>query len=139
MRKLTYLAVLEPSESGYGVYYPDLPGCISNGNNIEEAQINAKEALELHVYGIEKDNSELPAPSRDLKTKDIEGCIVAPVTIYPDLVRNEMANRRVKTNVTIPSWLKDIAEANGVNYSRLLEASLMDYLGLWDKNMESRN
>ncbi len=134
MRKLTYLAVLEPSNNGYSVYYPDFPGCISSGNNFEEVQKNAKESLELHVYGMEKDNEDIPVPSHDLKPKDIEGCIVAPVTIYPDLVRNEMANRRVKTNVTIPSWLKDMAEANGVNYSRLLEVSLMDYLGLSKKD-----
>ena len=57
MRKLTY------SEGGYGIYYPDLSGCISYGANIEEAQINAQEALQLHVYGMEKDGKELPEPS----------------------------------------------------------------------------
>lgn len=55
MRKLSYLVVLEPSEEGYGVYFSDLPGCISYGNSIEEARKNATEALELHVYGMEKD------------------------------------------------------------------------------------
>lgn len=38
MRKLTYLAILEPSSDGYGVYFPDIPGCISFGDNIETAQ-----------------------------------------------------------------------------------------------------
>ena len=56
MRKLTYLAVLEPSDDGgFGVYFPDLPGCISYGSDLEEAIANAKEALELHIYGMEKD------------------------------------------------------------------------------------
>ena len=41
-----------------------------------------------------------------------------------------MDNRRVKTNITIPAWLKELAEQNGVNYSRLLETALMDCLGL---------
>lgn len=131
MRKLTYLAVLEPSQSGgYGVYYPDLPGCISFGSDIEEAQKNAKEVLELHVYGMEKDNEALPVPSLVLNTEDINGCVVVAITIFPDLVKNEMSNRRVKTNTTIPAWLKDLGEANNVNYSRLLEVSLLDYLGL---------
>ncbi|WMJ88906.1 type II toxin-antitoxin system HicB family antitoxin [Anaerocolumna sp. MB42-C2] len=137
MRKLTYLAVLEPSKDGYGVYYPDLPGCISTGNDIEDAQKNAKEALELHVYGMEKGNKKLPLPTYSLKTKDIEGRIVTPITIFPDIVRNDQDNRRVKTNVTIPLWLKDKAEASGVNYSRLLEVSLMDYLGLTGKDLRS--
>lgn len=140
MRKLTYLAILEPSKSGgYGVFYPDLPGCISFGTDIEEAQRNAKEVLKLHIYGMEKERKELPVPSTFLSSEDTNGRIVTPVKIFPDMVRNEMANKRVKTNVTIPSWLKTLAEANDVNYSRLLEVSLMDYLGLLPKDIESRN
>lgn len=56
MRKITYLAVMEPTKDGYSVYYPDLPGCISFGTTIDEAQKQAAEALELHVYGMEKDH-----------------------------------------------------------------------------------
>lgn len=130
MRKLTYLAVLEPSDDGYGVFYPDLPGCISFGETIEEAQQMAKKALELHIYGMEKDGDPIPEPSKVLDPEDIEGCIVTAITILPDLVKTEMNNRRVKTNVTIPSWLKDLAESHHVNYSKLLEASLLDYLNI---------
>ena len=46
------------------------------------------------------------------------------------MVKNELDNRRVKTNVTIPAWLKEIAEKEDVNYSRLLEIALVDYLGI---------
>lgn len=130
MRKLTYLAVLEPTKDGYSIFFPDLPGCISLADDLDEAQKNAKEALELHVYGIEKDNEELTLPSETLSKEDTEGCIVLPVTIFPDLVANEMDNRRVKTNVTIPSWLKEIAEKSNVNYSKLLEFALIEYLNI---------
>lgn len=130
MRSLTYLAVLEPSEGGYGVFFPDLPGCISFGETIPDAQRNAREALELHAYGMEKDGDALPEPARQLAAEDIEGCVVTAVTIFPDIVRNEMENRRVKTNVTIPLWLKELAETQKVNYSKLLENSLLEYLGV---------
>lgn len=130
MRKITYLAVLEPDNGGYGVFFPDLPGCVSYGNNLEEAQINAKEALELHVYGLEKESEKLPEPSKNLDSELCSGNYVAPITVFPDMVKNEMDNRRVKTNVTIPAWLKDLAEEAGVNYSKLLESSLIDYLSL---------
>lgn len=130
MRNLTYLAVLEPSSDGYGVYFPDLPGCISFGENVLDAQKNAQEALELHIYGMEKDRDPLPAPSVQLTPEDTEGCIVTAVTIFPDIVKNDMENRRVKTNVTIPLWLKELAETQNVNYSKLLENSLREYLGV---------
>lgn len=130
MRSLTYLAVLEPSSDGYGVFFPDLPGCISFGTTIADAQQHAREALELHIYGMEKDGDVIPAPSDQLDVEDIAGCIVTAVTIFPDLVRHEMDNRRVKTNVTIPLWLKELAETRKVNYSKLLENSLIEYLGV---------
>ena len=55
MRKVSYPAVFEPSGEGYGVYFPDLPGCISYGDSYEDAQRAAAEALGLHLYGMEKD------------------------------------------------------------------------------------
>ncbi len=65
MRKLTYFAIFEPTEAGYSVYFPDLPGCISFGKNFEEAQKEAADALRLHLYGMEKDGEEIPLPSKE--------------------------------------------------------------------------
>jgi len=42
MRKLTCLAVLEPSTDGYGVFFPDLPGCISFGKDYRRGSANGK-------------------------------------------------------------------------------------------------
>lgn len=130
MKKVSYPAVFEPSGNGYSVYFPDLPGCISYGESYEDAQKEASEALGLHLYGMEKDGDVIPEPSKKPKidAETAPGYLVSLVTVFPDLVRNEIDNRRIKTNVTLPTWLKDAAEQEGVNYSRLLEAALMDYL-----------
>ena len=132
MRKLTYLAVFEPLEQGYSVYFPDLPGCASHGDSFDEALREAGDALALHIYGLEKDGDSIPEPSVSpaLDPSTAAGYLIAPVSVFPDLVRNELDNRAVKTNLTIPSWLKEIAEEEGVNYSKLLQAALIDYLGL---------
>lgn len=129
MLSITYLAVLEPGADGtYSVFFPDLPGCFSYGDNLEEAQRMASEAASLHIYGLECDNEEIPVPSVTLPREDTEGNIVMPVTIHPDLFRMKKDNERVKTNITLPAWLKRMAEDQKVNYSRLLEAALIDYL-----------
>ena len=133
MRKLTYPAVFEPNgKGGYGVYFPDLPGCATVGDDFESAQANAVEVLELHLYGMEKDGDTIPAPSKNpvAYPETESGYFLSFVTIYPDIVKNEMDNRRVRTNITIPYWLKEAAEDKGVNYSRLLETALIDYLGI---------
>ncbi len=129
MLNLTYLAVLEPGEDGsYGISFPDLPGCFSFADNLAEAEQMAAEAAELHVYGMEKDGEAIPEPSTSLSPEVTAGMVVMPVTLHPDMYRLKRDNERVKTNTTLPAWLKRIAEEQKVNYSRLLEAALLDYL-----------
>ena len=128
MNKMTYLAVFEPdSENGYNVFFPDLPGCISYGSNIDNAKKNATEALSLHIYGIQEDGEKLPEPQESIINTKQGDCIFA-ITIFPELVKNEMDNRRVKTNCTIPSYLKKAGEKAGLNFSKILECSLKDLL-----------
>lgn len=48
--------ILEPSEEGgYTVFVPALPGCISEGDNIDEALENITEAIELYLEPVEED------------------------------------------------------------------------------------
>jgi predicted RNase H-like HicB family nuclease len=48
--------VLEPSpEGGYTVYVPSLPGCISEGDSLEEALENIREAIDLYLEPVEDD------------------------------------------------------------------------------------
>lgn len=118
MLNLTYLAVLESGEDGsYSVSFPDLPGCFSYGKNLTEAQQMAEEAASLHVYGMERDGDEIPTPSLNLSRENTDGNVVIPVTIHPDLYRTKRDDERIKTNITLPAWLKRIAEERKVNYS----------------------
>ncbi|RLA78913.1 MAG: type II toxin-antitoxin system HicB family antitoxin [Deltaproteobacteria bacterium] len=53
---MKFKVVLEPSEEGgYTAYVPALPGCISEGETIEEALKNIKEAIELYLEPVEDD------------------------------------------------------------------------------------
>jgi predicted RNase H-like HicB family nuclease len=46
--------VLEPSEDGgYTVYVPSLPGCISEGDDVEDSLRNIQEAIELYLEPID--------------------------------------------------------------------------------------
>ncbi|MDR2671509.1 MAG: type II toxin-antitoxin system HicB family antitoxin, partial [Oscillospiraceae bacterium] len=112
MRKLTYFAVFEPSIDGaYSVYFPDVPGCISIGDNLEHATKMAQKALGLHLYALEKNHDPFPVSSKHVtvEPETNAGWVVSPVTVYPDIVKNNLDNRAVKTNVTLPAWLKELA------------------------------
>lgn len=53
---MKFRVVLEPSdEGGYTVYVPSLPGCISEGDTVEEALENIQEAIELYLEPVEDD------------------------------------------------------------------------------------
>jgi len=84
---------------------------------------------------MEKDGEEIPTPSKVPKvdSETAAGYIISPISVFPGIVRNELDNRAVKTNLTIPAWLKEIAEAQGVNYSKIFQSALMDYLGINQK------
>ncbi|MCL2556906.1 MAG: type II toxin-antitoxin system HicB family antitoxin [Treponema sp.] len=129
MKKFTYLAVFEKSETGFGVYFPDVPGCISCGDDFDHALRMAKEALGLHLYGMERDGDSMPERT-DAMPEIGPGDLAVSVSVYPDLVREEIRSRREKTTITIPRWLKIEAEAEGLNFSRLLEAALKERLGI---------
>ena len=128
MKKITYFAVFEKSKTGFGVYFPDIPGCITCGDDFNHSMRMAEEVLGLHLYGMEKDGKSLPQRTDNIPELG-SGDIVAAVSVFPALVKDEMENRREKTTVTIPHWLKSAAEAEGLNYSRLLETAIKETLG----------
>jgi predicted RNase H-like HicB family nuclease len=59
-----YVAIVEDSgpDKAVGVWFPDLPGCFSGGDNIDEALRNASEAVALYAEALAKDGRPLPAP-----------------------------------------------------------------------------
>lgn len=135
MKKAVYTAVFEPSATGgYGVYFPDLPGCTSMGDTYAEALSNAEEALGLHLWGMADDGDTIPEPTYPPYADVPEGALYVSVIVYPDLVKREMDNRAIRTNVSIPAWLKSASEAAGLNYSQVLQAALIDCLNARPQN-----
>lgn len=123
--RYVYPAVLT-YEDGYeiAVTFPDLPGCATSGETDTEALMMAKEALGLHLWGMENDGDELPTPS---PIRDIEleaGEIVALVEVYMPSVRLSQENRSVNRTVTLPAWLNAQAMERGVNFSQVLQDAL---------------
>lgn len=130
-----YPAIFEPcEESGYTVTFPDLPGCITEGDNLKEAMYMAKDALELYIYNLEDDNEEISVPSKPEDIKVSNGSFVVPIEAYMPLIRQEMSNKAVKKTLTIPYWLNKIAEEKKVNFSQILQTALKEQLNIKDYN-----
>lgn len=59
-----YVAIVEDAgpDKAVGVWFPDLPGCFSAGDDIDEALRNAKDAIALYAEALAKEGRSLPAP-----------------------------------------------------------------------------
>lgn len=55
-----FLVVIEKTDNNYSAYSPDLPGCVATGKTREEVERNMREAIEMHIKGLQEDN--LPVP-----------------------------------------------------------------------------
>ena len=115
-------------EDGISIFFPDLDGCVSFGENEQKAFYNAKEALTLHLYGMEQDNDPIPEPTmiKDVSLDDNEQAVF--IEAFMPAFRAKQANKFVKKTLTIPEWLNIVAEKNGVNFSQLLQGALKQHL-----------
>ena len=115
---------------GISIEFPDLPGCIPCAKTSEEAFRNAKEALGLHLFGMEQDDDTIPAPTPVQDLRPESGGVLAMVDVFMPSVRDRINNRVVKKTLTIPAWLNREAEAANVNFSQVLQDGLKRYLGV---------
>ncbi|HHW41610.1 MAG TPA: type II toxin-antitoxin system HicB family antitoxin [Syntrophomonadaceae bacterium] len=133
MAKYIFPAVFDPGNDGtpgYTVTFPDLPGCITEGSDINEAMAMAKDALAGFLYGMEEDGEAIPIPSDPSKINLPPGAFIALVEAWTDIVKDEMENKTVKKTLTIPKWLNDAAEKQGINFSHVLQFALKQQLGI---------
>ena len=63
---MEYVVIYEKGDNSYGAYVPDLPGCITVGETLEETQTLIQEAIEFHIEGLQEDGEDVPQPSLNL-------------------------------------------------------------------------
>lgn len=129
----SYLATFDFAQDGISVEFPDLPGVFTCGETEQEAYENAVEALGLHLFGLEEDGDEIPQPRKisELSLEQNHQVIVL-VTVNMPLVRARVQRASVKKTLTIPKWLNDLGELNGINFSALLQEAIKEKLNIKD-------
>jgi predicted RNase H-like HicB family nuclease len=95
-----YIALIhKDAGSDFGVSFPDVPGCVTAGFDLDDAQRMAEEALALHLEGLKEDGDPIPEPS-SLETVMADQENRSGVVI---LVRaSQKAARIVRVNMTVP-------------------------------------
>lgn len=128
----TYPALFQVADDGISISFPDLPGCLPCADTMDEAFYNAREALELHLYGMEEDGEHIPEPSPVSSIHPGNNEVIAMIEAWMPPFRERMANKAINKTVTIPRWLDTLAKRENVNFSHIFQQSLKEYLGVTD-------
>lgn len=121
----------------YGVTVPDLPGCFSAGDTLEEALVCVRQAIDLHLEGVIEDGGELPTPQPIVNHRtnaDFANGIWALVDI--DVSRFD--GRTEKINITVPRrvlvQIDAYAKAHGATRSGFLVDAARRVMGSTQHN-----
>ena len=130
MNKLFYPAIFhQAEEGGYWITFPDLPECMTQGDDMQHAYEMAFEALGLAITSRQAEQAEIPVASKpfSIELEQNEFCVVIEFDLLAYKKRTN--SRAVKKTLTIPEWLNEEATALGINFSQVLQAALMEIIG----------
>ena len=130
MSKLFYPAIFHTAEEGgFWVSFPDLPECLTEGGDMQQAYEMAVEALGLTLVGRKEERIEIPKPTQVDKVDTEDGTLV--IVEFDMLEYQKKHNSRaVKKTLSIPEWLNEEATARGVNFSQVLQEALLVKLNI---------
>lgn len=69
---MQYLVVVEKGPSSFGAYVPDLPGCVAAGESKDEVLALIRDAIELHLEGLQENGQPIPLPSSTSELVEVE-------------------------------------------------------------------
>lgn len=116
-------------EGGYSIFFPDVPGCYSQGESIQECCEMAEDALNLMLWDMEESKTPIstPTPIKKIQEQypdDIVTLVKADTLAY----RRLYDTKAVKKTLSIPRWLDTLAQEHGINFSNVLQQALMKEL-----------
>ena len=125
--KVIYPAIFKPftdQSGGYVVEFPDLPGCVTEGKNLEQAIEMGIDAASGWILGELEDGEQIPRASEYSEITAEKGCMINMLLLDMDAYAEKYGEKAVRKNLTIPAWLNTFAEKNNINFSKLLQDAL---------------
>lgn len=68
---MRYAIVIEKAGSNYSAYVPDLPGCITTGQTVEETERNIREDIQFHLEALCEDGLPIPKPQSQVEYVEV--------------------------------------------------------------------
>ena len=126
--KIVYpVCFYEEEEGGYSIDVPDLLGCCTQSDSLDEAIEMAQDAALGWLTTSIEDGEDIPAPSKieDIKIEKGKGFVSLILLDLDKYMKENVSKRAVKKTLTIPAWLNEKAEKIGINFSQVLQEALL--------------
>jgi predicted RNase H-like HicB family nuclease len=136
--RYAFPAIFNYADDGISIEFPDLPGCLPCAKNTEDAFKNAKEAMGLHLWGMEEDGETIPQPTKVENLQLEKDEISAMIEVFMPPIREKASLRFIKKTLSIPSWLNKEAEEQNINFSKTLQNALIEQLHVPDDQIQNR-
>ena len=129
--KYFYPAVFTKEDGGlYSVEFRDLESCYTCGDDINDAILNAQDVLAMVLCRYEKEGIDIPKPS-EIKNMEVnDKSFVSYVVADRNAYRRIHNNKAIKKTLTIPEWMNEIATAQNINFSQVLQDALSEKIGI---------
>lgn len=129
MAKYIFPAIFTPEdEGGYSILFPDIKGCYTCGDTLEDGLIMADDALALMLVNLEDENKEIPRPSAINELSMTGDEFATLISVDTEVYRKTLNNLAVKKTLSIPQYLNQAAMAAGINFSQVLQEALKEQL-----------
>ena len=125
-----YTAIFTPIEDGSGYYakVPDLPGCITTGNDLADAIYQITDAMNGWLVVAEDEDIPITQPTPQDQLVLEPNAICSLITADTIEYRSRTDTRAVRKNVSLPSWMVTLADKRGINCSQVLQEALRSIL-----------
>lgn len=130
MSKHFYPAIFAKEDSGYSVRFPDLEGCFTEGDTLEEAYNMSVEAVGLYLESSTAGVFNFPQTQELSNIKVAENETVVLIEFDELEYMKRHSNKAVKKTLSIPQWLNTLAEENNINFSQVLQIALKERLNI---------
>lgn len=124
-----YVAFLhDDDQPGFGISFPDFPGCVSDGDTVDDALRRGTEALAFHVEGMTTDGEPIPPP-RSLQNIKADESIVecrdgATIAFVPLILDNGSRHRiNVSLDFGLLRAIDEEARRRGMTRSAFLSSA----------------
>ena len=110
-------------EGGFWISFPDIPECLTQGDDMAEAYEMASDALGLALEDRIKEK-DIPVPTEIDKLSPEDDAYVALIEFDLQEYRKKHSSKAVKKTLSIPQWLNEEATEQGINFSQVLQDGL---------------